>query len=179
MEEWKDIEGFEGLYQVSSEGNVRSVDREVVYNNGSVHIHKGKVLKPWMNRWGYLRVNLYKERKYKHLSVHRLVYAAFCGEIPDGYDVNHLNEVKTDNRLKNLNLMTSKQNANFGTRNERIGKSLSKPVIALDDSGNVIFKFSSTAEAGRNGFGQGDISKCCRGKLKTHRGYRWKYIENA
>lgn len=186
-EEWKDIEGFEGLYQASSEGRIRSLGREVAGNAGSVWFRKGKTLKPVITRGGYLQVLLYKEGKHKWFSVHRLVYAAFNGEIPSGYDVNHIDEDKTNNRLDNLNLLTHKENLNFGTRNERIGKAnakaninnplMSKPVIALDEDGKVIFEFPSAKEAGRHGFNSGGISNCCRSERRTHHGYRWRYKE--
>lgn len=189
---WKDIDGFEGLYQASSEGRIRSLDREVAGKAGSVRILKGKLLKPGMDKDGYLQAKLSKEGKIRTFKVHRLVYAAFNGEIPNELQINHIDEDKTNNRLENLNLMTPKQNANWATRNERVGKAVakaninnplrSKPVIALDDSGNVVFQFPSTMEAVRNGFDQGHLISCCLGKRKHHRGYRWRYkedIENA
>lgn len=180
MEEvWKPVIGFEGFYEASNLGRVRSLDREVDSKAGSVRIIKGKVLKPVMHRNGYLQIHLCKEGKHKWFSVHRLVYAAFCGTIPSGMQVNHIDECKTNNRLENLNLMTHKENNNFGTRTERAAKAQSKPVVAFDEAGNVVLEFSSTMEAGRNGFHQGALSLCCRGKLKHHRGYRWKYKENA
>lgn len=183
MEEevWKDIEGFEGYYQASNLGRIRSVDREVAGKAGCVRILKGKVLKPEMNNDGYLLVGLCKESKQKFFSVHRLVWMTFNGEIPSGMQVNHLNEVKTDNRLENLNLMTPKQNNNWGTRTERAKNantnhpSLSKPVIALDKDGNIVFQFPSTMEGERNGYNNRKISACCLGKQKTHRGLRWEY----
>lgn len=172
-EEWRPVIGYEELYEASSEGRIRSVDREVA-DRGGVYIAKGKVLKPVMNK-GYLRVGLHEEGKTKWFYVHRLVYSAFCGKIPGGYDVNHIDEDKTNNRLENLNLMTRKENNNWGTRTERC----SKPVIAFDGDGNVVLEFHSTAEAERNGFHSGHLSACCLGKQKTHKGYRWKYKENA
>ena len=176
---WKDIDGFEGLYQVSNLGNVRSLDREVRHPRGGMCITKGKVMKPVMDRCGYLQVGLHKNGKTRRFYVHRLVYVAFNGVIPDELQVNHLDEDKTNNRLENLNLMTPSENSNFGTRTERSANARSKSVVALDEAGNVVFEFPSTAEAGRNGFNQGNLSACCSGKLRTHRGYRWKYKNNA
>lgn len=179
MEQWKDIEGFEGYYQVSNLGRIMSLDREVDGKSGGVRIIKGKVLKPDVNRGGYLQINLSKGNKQKKFSVHRLVYTAFCGEIPEGMQINHLDEDKTNNRLENLNLMTSKENVNFGTRTERAAKSKSKPVIALDEDGNVVLEFPSIVEGQRNGYDSGSLCNCCRGKLKTHRGLRWRYKEET
>ena len=179
---WKDIEGFEGYYQASSEGRIRSVDREVAGKAGSVRIIKGKLLKAKMNNRGYLMVHLWKENKHTGFLIHRLVYSVFCGSIPDDMQVNHIDEDINNNRLNNLNLMTCKENINFGSHNQRVAKANSKPVVALDADGKVVFEFQSTNEAGRCGFDQSHVSACCRGEVKTHRGYRWKYkeeLENA
>ena len=175
---WKDIPDYEGYYQVSNMGRVRSVDREVRHSSGGMRILKEKVLKPVMNRDGYLKVGLWKDGKMKKFTIHRLVYSAFCGEIPNELQVNHIDEDKTNNKLENLNLMTPKQNSNWGTRNERFAKTQSKPVVALDEDGNVVFEFSSVREAGRNGFNSGNLTECCLGKRRRHRGYSWKHKEN-
>ena len=119
-EEWKDILGFEGIYQASNLGRVKSLERL----NARGYRVKEKILKPQINRRGYYQVGLYKQSIGKNYKVHRLVYEAFNGQIPEGLQVNHINEVKTDNRLENLNLMTHKENVNWGTRNERAGKVL-------------------------------------------------------
>ena len=183
-EVWKDIPYYEGLYEASNMGRVRSVDREVRHPRGGVHVIKGKVLKSGVAGGGYLQVVLYKDGNSRAFKVHRLVYAAFCGEIPNGYDVNHIDECKTNNRLDNLNLMTRKENNNWGTHNQRVAKANTnnplrcRPVVALNEDGEVISEFSPTREAGRNGFNQGDLVSCCRGRYKTHRGYRWKFKED-
>lgn len=183
-EVWKDILGYEGLYQVSNMGRVRSLDREVADGSG-VRIANGKVLKSEMLQNDYLRVGLHKDGKRKWFLVHRLVYAAFNGEIPDGLQVNHIDEDKTNNRLENLNLMTPKQNTNFGTRNQRVAKaninhpSMSKPVVAFNEDNEIVFEFASTKEAARNGFNSGDLASCCRGERRAHRGYRWRYKEET
>lgn len=172
---WADIKGFEGLYQVSNLGQIMSLDR--IDSIGRVI--KGKILKPFIDKHGYQRVQLCKNGKRKKFFVHRLVYSAFNGEIPDGLVVNHINECKTDNRLCNLNLMTSKENTNWGTGIERRSKAQSKVCIGYDDEGNVVVTFSSTQEAGRNGYEPGAISACCRGLygFKTHKGLIWKYAD--
>lgn len=118
-EEWKDIPNYEGLYQVSNLGRVKSLEKIDALG----HRLKEKILKPQINR-GYYRVNLYKNSIQKNYRVHRLVWEAFNGTIPENMHVNHINEIKTDNRLSNLNLMTARENINWGTRNERAGKVL-------------------------------------------------------
>lgn len=111
--------------------------------------------------------------------LHRFIYTACYGPIPEGLQVNHIDENKSNNSIFNLNLMTPIENANFGTRNERVAKALSKPVGAFLN-GELKFTFSSTREAGRNGFDQGAVCNCCRGVkgYKTYKGYEWEFLEN-
>lgn len=132
--------------------------------------------------YGYKQIGC----KYKMYRVHILVYQTFIGEIPEGYQVNHIDEDKTNNRVGNLNLMTHKENINWGTRNERASKTLtnrkdlSKTVQQFTKSGELVNEWASTHEAERlGGFKHGDISKCCNGKLKTHGGYIWRYKEEV
>ena len=169
MEIWMNIEGFKG-YQVSNLGRARSLDR--IDSLG--RLWKGKILKPFISKSGYQLVSLCKNGKKKALYIHRLVYAAFCGEIPEGLVVNHINEVKTDNRLENLNLMTQKENINYGTCIER----RSKAVIGYDENGNIVVEFPSTQEADRNGYSHSHVSACCRGEAKHHKGLIWKYKDD-
>lgn len=124
--------------------------------------------------------------KQTHRRLHRVIWEAVNGSIPEGLQVNHIDENKSNNRIENLNLMTSKENNNWGTRNERIGKAnvkaltngvRSKPVGGYI-GGELKITFPSTAEAGRNGFDHSHISKCCRGKKKSYRGYEWRFLEN-
>lgn len=129
---WKPVVGFEGIYEVSDLGNVRSLN----YN----HTGKVKLLSPSINK-GYYQVGLYKNGKQKHFSVHTLVITAFRGPIPAGMQVNHLNENKLDNRLSNLEVVTAKQNLNWGTRNERAGKAISK-ALKGNTNGNKELKLT-------------------------------------
>lgn len=118
--------------------------------------------------------------------LHRFIWQAVNGPIPEGMEVNHIDEDKTNNSIINLNLMTHKENMNFGTRTERATKKTakiltngvtSKPVGAFLNR-ELKFSFPSIAEASRNGFNQGNITSCCQGKLKTYKGYEWRYLEN-
>ena len=172
-EVWKDVKGYEGLYEVSTMGRVKS-------------LRSGKILKPAKNKNGYLRVDLYKDGKQKHFLVHRLVAEAFLGNPDNKPCVNHLSEVKTSNHYSNLEFCTQKENLNWGTRTERAAKAISKaltnrkdqskPVVGIDpDTGKVVVEFPSTREAGRNGYDQGHVSKCCNGKKKTSYGFIWRY----
>lgn len=120
--EWRPIVGYEGLYEVSNTGLVRSCDRYDV--NG--RLWKCKSIKDKINKHGYHIVCLCNAGKRKYISVYKLVYESFIGKIPEGYQINHINEDKNDNTVWNLNLMTPKENANWGTRNSRIGIGVSK-----------------------------------------------------
>lgn len=156
---WKAVPGYEG-YKVSNFGNVSGL--------------RGWILTPRKTKNGYLTVELYKEGKRKTMRVHRLVYEAFNGTISPGLQANHINEDKTDNRLENLNLMTPKENINWGTRNERV----SKPVIARDKQGNFVREFKSVTEAAQwldipNA--QSNIHTNIIGKYSSAYGYVWEY----
>ena len=179
---WKDIPNYYGLYQASNLGRIKSLERIDVRG----HRVKEKILKPTINHKGYYKVPLCKNSKVKKCSVHRLVWEAFNGQIPEGLQVNHINEIKTDNRLSNLNLMTCKENCNWGTHNERVAKKmtnrkdLSKPVLQFTLDGILIKEYPSINQVERElGFDQGNIVKCCNGKYKQMYGYIWKYAKEV
>lgn len=173
---WRDVVGYEGLYQVSNWGRVKSLN----YN----HTGKEKILKLGKNNFGYLRVSLCKNGKEKNHKVHRLVAEAWLPN-PDNLPcVNHKDEDKANNRVENLEWCDRAYNCNYGSRGERISKALtngkkSKPVVGISpNTGEVIVDFPSTNEAGRNGFSQSAISRCCRNKgYKTHHGLIWCFKE--
>ena len=195
MEEiWKNVNGYPN-YMVSNNGSVKCL-------NFRGNTNKEIILKPIKQRTGYYHITLCKEGITKQKLIHRLVYEAFVGEIPDGIQVNHINEDKTDNRLENLNLMKPKENTNWGTANERRikkqkGKHLSeetkkkiseihkgkyntkksKSVLQIDkDTNEVIAEFPSTMEIERQlGFLHSNISYCCNGKQKLAYGYKWQF----
>lgn len=175
IEEWRSIEGYEELYEVSSLGRVRSCDRFVKFKVGT-RLHKGKLLKPFNNGCGYLHVVLYKDNKKKMFLVHRLVYASFHGKIPEGMQVNHIDEDKTNNSLENLNLMTPKQNMNWGTAIERRSKKHSKPIIQFDRQGNFITEFESLMDAGMKlSINTGMICMVLKGQMSHTHGFIFKY----
>ena len=177
IEIWKDIPNYEG-YQVSNLGRVKSLKRFRKGKNGSLVPVKEKILKPQMPNSGYYRVTLCEQSTIKFYYVHRLVYEAFNGQIPENMQVNHINEVKTDNRLENLNLMTPKENINYGTGIERCTKKRSKAVLQFDLNDKFVKEYLSTKQVEREtGFAQQYISACCKGKYKTAYNYKWKYKE--
>lgn len=107
---WKDIPGYEGLYQVSDLGKVRSLDRVIIYKNGQRHFYRGMILSPGKNISGYLNIRLGSNGR--ETGVHRLVAEAFIPNPDKKQDVNHINGDKADNRAKNLEWCTRAENMN-------------------------------------------------------------------
>ena len=176
-EVWRDVKNYEGRYQVSSMGRVKSLERKFPHWRGGERIQKERILKPRTNKGGYLQVVLCTGGKQKTLTVHRLVAAAFHDNPEGKPQVNHINEDKTDNRVSNLEWATARENINHGTHNERVAKSQSKPVGQYTLSGELIKVWPSTIETKRQaGFDQSTISDAARGKYKQAYGFIWKYI---
>lgn len=170
MEIFKEIEGYEN-YQISNLGNVKSLNYK--------RTGKDKILKPIKDKKGYLMVNLCKQAKSKTYKIHRLVAQAFLPNQNNLPQVNHKDEDKQNNAASNLEWCTNKYNSNYGTRNQRVGKSninhtkRSKQVLCVENG--VIYP--STMELQRQlGLPQQNISHCCNGKRKTCGGFHWCYV---
>ena len=174
---WKDIEGYEGWYEVSSYGRVRSVDRVVTYFNGIRHLLKGRIMNLPKDKDGYLLCNLSKNGKATMYRVHRLVAQTFIPN-PDGLSIiNHKDENPSNNHVSNLEWCTQTYNVNYGTGRQRSVEKHSKPVLQLDlVTEQVIGEFPSISEASRQlKVNLTNISRCCRGKYKSTGGFKWKY----
>lgn len=167
MEYWKDIRGFEGLYQVSNKGRVRNK-------------RTSRILKIKYNK-GYARVGLSKEGKMYFKSVHRLVAEAFIPNPQNKPQVDHINTIRDDNRVENLEWVTAKENnQNPITKSKHDGRMInradqSKKVGQYKD-GILIAEYDSISEASRNGFCLSCVARCCKGERGLHQGFGWGFI---
>ena len=109
---WKDIPGYEGMYQVSNLGRVKSLPKQWLTALGGKRSHDGIILKPQRKIGGYIIVRLPKDKKYKNFSVHQLVAMAFLNHVPckQKLVIDHINDIRTDNRLENLQIVTTREN---------------------------------------------------------------------
>lgn len=111
---WKNIEGYEGLYQVSNSGRVRSLDRYIEHKQSGTTFRRGRVLKQSKSNNEYARVTLSKDGVLKYYTVHKLVAMIFLNHRPCGHKlvINHINFNKQDNRIENLEIITQRENSN-------------------------------------------------------------------
>lgn len=175
MEEWRDIKGYEGYYQISNYGNGRSLDRTIERKSRWGNIikvtYKGKELKKNKAGTGYLRFDLCKDGEYDYRYIHQLVWETFIGDIPEGLEIDHIDTDKTNNHLENLRVTDRKGNMNNPiTYKKRIR------AIALKNknTGEIIKLFKSVADARKEGYGHADA--VARGVRKQDKGYIFEYI---
>lgn len=169
-------------YQVSNLGRILSLN----YRNTG----KAELMNPSENTKGYFFVHLRKNGETKTCLVNRLVAQTFIPNPENKPEVNHKDENKTNNFVflnedgsvdkekSNLEWNTPKENSNHGTRTERSAKARSKRVLQLSLSGDLIREWESTQECGRNGFNQGNVSRCCNGKKPYYKGFRWMFADD-
>lgn len=177
QEQWKDIKGYEELYQVSNLGKIKSLPR-IKQNGTGCYYTKEKILKPRKDKNGYHTVILWKDKKGKSFKIHRLVAMTFI-ENPNNYpEVNHKDENKKNNSVSNLEWCDRLYNMRYGTWHEERIKKTKKPVLQFDKQNNAIKLWSSITEAAKTlNIHKSCISGCCRGKHKTGGGFRWAYVE--
>lgn len=182
---WKPVVGWEGLYEVSNLGNVRSLDRYVSTTKTYNLPIKEKILKQNTNN-GYKRVQLWKDGKGVMCLVHRLVAEAFLETYSVSLQVNHKNGIKSDNRVENLEMVTAKENqwhsyhilktkpsmqGHFGSNHVRSIK-----VNQISRDGEFIKLWNSISEASQElNIKPSCISNTCGNRRKTAGGYIWRY----
>lgn len=175
QETWKDVIGYEGLYQVSSFGRIKSLARKQW--NGKVWFWAEERILVQSFCKDYAKINLYKNHKSYTYRVHNLVAIAFITN-PNNYPcVNHKDENKRNNRADNLEHCTYKYNSNYGTIKERRSDSSSIPIVQKTPDGETINVYKSRREAQREtGVHNVHISACVHGKQKSAGGYIWENI---
>ena len=165
MEEWKDIQGYEGLYQISNYGRVKSLNYK--------RSNKEKIMDGGTNKNGYRNIILSKNKKKETFYIHKLVAQHFISNPDNLSEINHIDENKSNNNVDNLEWCTHKYNSNYGTRNTRMSKSKGKKIRCITT--NEIFESSVEASEIYN-IDQSSIIKCCRGKQKTAGKLFWEYV---
>ena len=162
---YKDIQGYEGKYQISNLGNVYS-------------LITNKILKPGLTLDGYYQVNLYKNGVKKHLYIHRLVAQSFLDN-PNNYPIiNHKDENPMNNIYSNLEWCDKKYNNNYGKCKDKHAKTVSKPINQYDLQDNFIKQWNSMKEVSETlKLSRGNICLCCQGIRNKTGGYRWRYLD--
>lgn len=164
-EKWADIKGYEGSYQISNMGRVKSLKRKINSNNGGKYVKNESILTPIISSKGYYRVSLSKDSKTKIFSIHRLVAESFIQNTNNLPQVNHKDENKLNNNVDNLEWCDNKYNLRY---------SCSKKVIRSDKYGNEKI-YDCMSDVVKDGFSLGHVSNCCNGRRKTHKGFEWRF----
>ena len=174
---WLPIRGYEGLYEVSDRGRVKSLEKETAHWRGGTITRKELILLDHDDGYGYRRIDLHKNGERKSYFVHDLVADAFLKKIEGCNQVNHIDENKCNNDVSNLEYCDAKYNVNYGTSIQRRSEKRKIPVIATDKDGNETY-FDSAIDAELQGYAfSQDIAKCCKDKRSTANGYSWRYAD--
>ena len=178
-EEWRPVVGFEGLYDVSNLGRVRSVDRkrEVSDTCKAACFYPSRYKALRINKQGRVTVMLCKDGKHYLKSVHRLVAEAFIPNPKHHPQVNHINENPADNRVENLEWCTAKYNCNFGTLVHRIAYAMSRSCIATYPNGATAWFCGIHIAGFITGINFRNIHSVCQGKRQHAGGIAWKFAD--
>ena len=192
IEIWKDIKGYEGYYQVSNLGRVRSLDRYRTGKRGAKTFCKGIVMVLAKGKNGYLTISLRKERNVKKTLVHRLVGIAFIPNEKNLPCIDHIDGDRGNNRVENLRWCTTKENMNYELVRKNISivqkssercrqhlkeiqESCKRPIVAILPNGEIRLYNSAREAEEKDGFNHSRIAAVCRGREKSHRGCKFYY----
>ena len=177
MENWKPVKGYEGIYEVSDLGNVRSLDKEINHNfyKGVKFVRKGKILIPFISDRGYLRVTLIKDGKRKKVFVHRLVAEAFIESDTDGLQVNHIDGNKSNNTVGNLEWCTGRENMHHAFDSGLFDEAIKRKSKAVIRDDGVVFTSISDAAKETN-LCSSMVSDTVNNKRKDAKGRIFKFI---
>ena len=179
---WKPVVGYEGLYEASSLGRIKSLDRYVKCPLNKKRLIMGVVLSPAISIKGYYMVSLSRLGKSNSRTIHRIIAKAFISNYENKPCINHIDENKLNNKQSNLEWCTHSENNNHGTRLKRIslankGK-YRRPVLSYDLDMNFIKEYKGARETLGDGFSETSVIKCASGVTKKHKNRVWKYKED-
>lgn len=175
--EWKDISGFEGLYKVSDTGLIKSYPRTYTTGrNGQIKFSYDEKIMKQHTSGGYKLVRLCKDGVTSIHRVHRLVAIAFLEAIEGKNIVNHINGIRCFNDVSNLEWCDQKYNVEHGYSTGLTKPRGGRKVGRFDDSGQLVKTYEKISTAVPEGFRHDCIVACCRGKVKHHAGYEWRYL---
>lgn len=167
---WKPVKGYEGLYEVSNKGNIKSLNYNKTGNE--------KVLRPADNGRGYLYVVISKNGERKNMLIHRAVAEVFLENPYNLPQVNHRDEDKTNNSVENIEFCSCKYNLEYSKVSQKAVEVTSKPVIQFTKDGRFVSEYKNIREAERyTGIHHNQISRCCLGRkhYKSAGNYKWKF----
>lgn len=177
---WRPVNGYEGLYEVSNDGQVRSFDTYIECGYGAKRLHKGKIIPSRANNRGYLTITLWRSGKQFRTTVHRLVAEAFIPNVDNKPQVNHIDGDISNNRADNLEWVTDDENkahssiAVGGTQRPK------KAVVVTKKTTGEVFHFNGLKVAERAlHLDHGTAMKVLSGRQKSHRGYYISYVEGG
>ena len=177
FEVWQDIPGYEGLYQVSTYGRVKSLDHYVSNNHrNGLSLKKGRILEPQKYK-GYRSICFSKDSVVRRFQIHRIVANVFIPNF-NGYPIiNHIDVNPSNNRVENLEWCTYSYNNNYDNAVSKRAVQLMKKIAMYDKNGNLLYEYDNSKEAGKDlGVSVGAIQKACTNRNKSCKGYVFKYL---
>ncbi len=178
---WKDIKNYEGLYQISNFGNVKSLEK-YRYNGKKYYTQKEKILKQQVDKNGYKVIVLHRNKEIQAFKIHRLVAQAFIPNPKDKAEVNHIDGNKANNNIHNLEWVTTKENVHHAFKNHLVSQHNNTSVEQYSLDGTLLKKWNSISEAQRElklkKSAISNISACCQHQKPTAFGYIWEYADN-